>query len=88
MTLRDAFLLAKERRSNVGPNQHFFARLAELEDSLRPPESKGAPPSFSMKDFYTTELVSMGFDHAAAAAAVDRAEGRFELALNFCLAGA
>ena len=37
--------------------------------------------------YYTTTLVNMGFPEPAAKAAIAKAEGRFELALYFVLAG-
>ena len=81
-------MLVKEQRCNIGPNESYMRALVRYEDELRPPEQRGAPPSLTMDEYYTETLVAMGFDAAAAAAAVRRAEGRFELALNFCLAGA
>ena len=33
MTLREAWLLAKEKRDNVGPNEHFMRCLTAYEDS-------------------------------------------------------
>ena len=86
LSLREAFLLVKERRCNIGPNQHFMRALVRYEDELRSPEQRGAPPSFTMEEYYTSTLEAMGFEPGAAAAAVRRAEGRFELALNYCLA--
>eukprot|EP00957_Ditylum_brightwellii_P156965 11946025-Ditylum_brightwellii.AAC.1 len=52
MSLRDAFLHVKSLRENIGPNEHFMAVLAVLEDSLRPPEERGAPPSLDLNDYY------------------------------------
>ena len=40
-----------------------------------------------MEQYYTDALVDMGFDKEVAAAAVQRAEGRWELAVQFCLGG-
>jgi hypothetical protein len=40
-----------------------------------------------MSEYYTVTLVNMGFPESAARAAISKAEGRFELALNFVLAG-
>ncbi|CAE8723988.1 unnamed protein product [Polarella glacialis] len=86
MTLRESFLFVKERRENIGPNEHFMRALAVYEDELRPPEERGlSAPSFSMEEYYTSTLVAMGFDEAAASKAVKLAEGRFELAVSFCL---
>ena len=86
-TLREAFLRVKERRPNIGPNMHFMKALGEYEDALRPPERRGEPPSFDMETYYAEALVDMGFDRAAALTAVKRAEGRWELAVQFCLSG-
>jgi protein-tyrosine phosphatase len=86
MTLREAFLHTKERRPMVGPNAHFFKQLGELEDELRPADQKGQPPSFSVDEYYVQTLVDMGFPRDKAARAIADAEGRFELAVQLCLA--
>jgi hypothetical protein len=87
-TLLAAYERVKERRVNVGPNMHFMQALAALEDSLRPEAERGSPPSLSAEDYYARTLQDMGFSELVAREAVRRAEGRFELALNFCLMGA
>ena len=87
MSLKEAWLLAKSKRDNVGPNEHFMKALIIYENELRPSERKGEPPTFKIEEYYTSTLVSMGFEQVAAAKAVRIADGRFEMALNFCLAG-
>ena len=61
MSLREAWLLAKSKRDNVGPNEHFMRALTLYENELRPSERRGEPPSFTMEEYYTSTLVSMGF---------------------------
>lgn len=87
-TLLAAYERVKERRVNVGPNMHFMQALAALEDSLRPEAERGSPPSLTAEEYYARTLRDMGFAEHVAREAVRRADGRFELALDFCLLGA
>ncbi len=77
----------KERRSCVGPNEHFIQALTRYEDELRPAERRGEPPTYSLQAHYVSTLIDMGFDKENATAAVANSNGRFELAVSFCLSG-
>ena len=44
-------------------------------------------PSFSMHEYYTDSLCQMGFPKDVASNAVEMSDGRFEMALQFCLTG-
>eukprot|EP00756_Hemistasia_phaeocysticola_P067117 Hpha_TRINITY_DN9730_c0_g1::TRINITY_DN9730_c0_g1_i1::g.10260::m.10260 len=87
-TLKDALFFVKDRRSQAGPNVHFCTQLGEMEVSSRPTaEERALPPSFTVADCFTEELLQMGFDRQRAEKAVAASGGRWEQAVQFCLSG-
>eukprot|EP01061_Rhynchopus_euleeides_P020453 TRINITY_DN33261_c0_g1_i1.p1 TRINITY_DN33261_c0_g1~~TRINITY_DN33261_c0_g1_i1.p1 ORF type:complete len:196 (+),score=69.69 TRINITY_DN33261_c0_g1_i1:75-662(+) len=83
-SLREAFMQAKEKSSNLQPNQHFFAALQRFEKSLNP-DREG--PSFSIEQYYTEVLCDMGFPREKAVDALRNSCCDFNLAVSLCLQG-
>jgi hypothetical protein len=75
MTLRQAFLFVKERRSIISPNEGFMAQLSKLDEGLH------GKISFSTHEFYVSVLVDMGFDKTKSAETLKLKDGIFNLAL-------
>jgi protein-tyrosine phosphatase len=66
MSLREAFLLVKERRPQVQPNHGFFKYLEELEWRTR------GERTFVYGDYIKSVLVDMGVEEARAADLIRR----------------
>ena len=97
-SLKQAWEAVKEKRHNAGPNETFIRVLQRYEEHLwrqrhRTTDSTSDPEiefvqSFSMQEYYTDTLVSMGFDRDTATQALEEAGGRFEVAVDICVVGA
>ena len=66
MTLRDAFLLVKNKRPQAQPNGGFFKYLEKLELELN------GKSTFSWKDYLIGVLEDMGIDRPRATSLVDK----------------
>lgn len=56
MSLREACIWTRDRRSNIGPNQGYFKQLGEAEQAL----FNLASPSITMFDYYLDCLLQYG----------------------------
>jgi len=79
MTLREAFLLTKEKRPAVQPNSGFMEQLVELDKQLY------GSVSFSIHDFYTVVLLDMGFPEGKAKRYLQQSNNIFHQALGLLL---
>ncbi len=89
-TLQEAFLHTKRCRGQIGPNLGFMEQLIAFEKALAVRSGRCAQEArwtgtFSMQEYYVESLCQMGFATDQARRGVAMSEGRFDLALNFCL---